>query len=477
MRKSYIPFRVWSFRLSYRFSACVHSLDVANNGKFFASGSADQNVTLWKRFLHKSHISFRAHLGQVFSVRISYNNDLLITSSSDKMVKLWDISEETIKTRRRPRFVWCAKGHKNWVYSTDISQDCSMVCSASDDKTVKVWDTLRAEEICNFGDHLGYVRSVMFDPEKLSSVASASTDGVINLWDTRTQRAVQQYSVSNKSESFSIKFHPFGNYMLSSGKNSEICVFDIREGRQLFSVDTDGQNINAVCFSPSGDQFYTAGSDCIVRVWNCDTLCHDNNELTLKHKTGVSIKGDSSSAIKGTDVRCTHWHSKSQKNDRRDKNNINNPLNREAELQEGSLKKSGKVSGLPYKHKMSETNRNIMTPMINRKERGERLQENCTSCQEIITPLSSVDSNFEDCNSTTTSFAKVAPEYIDTPSISLQSNASNVAVLTDSSSLNLTSCNQFVTLKKELDNLDSRLRNNENAVDKLDCALKKWAVK
>jgi WD40 repeat protein len=63
-----------------------------------------------------------------------------------------------------------------------------------------------------------------------------------------------------------------GNYMLSSSKDSTLKVWDIREGRLLFTMQGHTGPVNAAKFSTDGNFFASGGADQLVMVWKSNLL-------------------------------------------------------------------------------------------------------------------------------------------------------------------------------------------------------------
>lgn len=116
------------------------------------------------------------------SVNFSSDGQLLLTSSDDKTLKTWNVSDK--------KFLYSFLGHSNWVRTSEFSPDNRLIASGSDDKTVyikekffnslellkvKIWDTENKKNLQSFTDHTGIIYDVKFHPDG-TCVASASHD-------------------------------------------------------------------------------------------------------------------------------------------------------------------------------------------------------------------------------------------------------------------------------------------------------------
>ena len=71
----------------------------------------------------------------------------------------------------------------------------------------------------------------------------------------------------------SIHFHPTGNYLACATdytghlQDPTIYVYDIRQVRCLFQINSLRTNMNSIRFSNDGHHFVTGGSDMLTYVW------------------------------------------------------------------------------------------------------------------------------------------------------------------------------------------------------------------
>jgi WD40 repeat protein len=73
------------------------------------------------------------HSDYVWSVAFSYDGSRVVSGSSDKTIRIWDV--ETGKTVMGP-----LEGHSEAILSVAFSNDGSRVVSGSSDKTIRIWD-------------------------------------------------------------------------------------------------------------------------------------------------------------------------------------------------------------------------------------------------------------------------------------------------------------------------------------------------
>ncbi|MEB3219332.1 MAG: WD40 repeat domain-containing protein [Nostocales cyanobacterium 94392] len=159
----------------------AHSLIFSRDGKTFVTGSY-RKIKVWQIDFHKElsscidvklEHSFAGHSHIVRSLAVSKDGKFLVSASTDKTIKVWDL-----KTGKLLRIL---EGHEDGVYAIAISEDDKNIASGSADKTIKLWH-LETGELCDtFTGHNNTVTGVAF-AEKENILVSASLDKTIKIW-------------------------------------------------------------------------------------------------------------------------------------------------------------------------------------------------------------------------------------------------------------------------------------------------------
>ncbi|KAJ6295137.1 hypothetical protein OIU76_023106 [Salix suchowensis] len=199
--------------------------------------------------------TMRSHTDQVTAIATPIDNsDMIVSSSRDKSIILWNLTkdEKTYGVARRR-----LTGHSHFVQDVVLSSDDNrQIVSASRDKTIKLWNTL---------GHSGYVNTVAVSPDG-SLCASGGKDGVILLWD-------------------------------------------LAEGKRLYSLDA-GAVINALCFSPNR-YWLCAATENSIKIWDLESkLVVDDLKVDLKaeaEKSEGTVTATAASTTKRIYCTCLNW--------------------------------------------------------------------------------------------------------------------------------------------------------------------------
>src|SRR5262245_56021954 len=116
------------------------------------------------------------HTGEVSRVCVSADGKRLLTSGTDRTLRLWDAHSG--------KQLRAFTGHTAQVYGAALSPDGKRVLSGSLDKTVRLWDAATGKELRKITGHAKEVYSVAFGPE--GKALSGCDDRTMRLWDLDT---------------------------------------------------------------------------------------------------------------------------------------------------------------------------------------------------------------------------------------------------------------------------------------------------
>ncbi|KAK4767090.1 hypothetical protein SAY86_014840 [Trapa natans] len=239
-----------------------------DNSDIVVTSSRDKSIILWKltkedKVYGTPHRRLTGHSHFVQDVVLSSDSQFALSGSWDGDLRLWDLNTG-VSTRR-------FTGHTKDVLSVAFSVDNRQIVSASRDRTIKLWNTLgECKYTIQDGDsHTDWVSCVRFSPNTLQpTIVSASWDKTVKLWNL-TNCKLRNTLTGHSGYVNTVAVSPDGSLCASGGKDGVILLWDLAEGKKLYSLDA-GSIIHSLCFSPNR-YWLCAATENSIKIWDLES--------------------------------------------------------------------------------------------------------------------------------------------------------------------------------------------------------------
>ena len=190
--------------------------------------------------------SLRGHSHYVQDVTISSDGQFALSGSWDGSLRLWDLNTGTT-TRRFAG----ADQHKKDVLSVAFSADNRQIVSGARDKTIKLWNTLgECKYTIQEDGHTEWVSCVRFSPSPANPlIVSCGWDKLVKVWNL-TNCKLRTNLVGHTGYLNTVTVSPDGSLCASGGKDGTAMLWDLNEGKHLYSLEPNSI-IHAMVFSPN----------------------------------------------------------------------------------------------------------------------------------------------------------------------------------------------------------------------------------
>jgi coatomer subunit alpha len=183
------------------------------------------------------------------SAQFHPKDDLIVSTSMDQTVRVWDISGlrkgspntapgsfETFDTFSTVKYV--LEGHDRGVNFASFHPTLPLIVSCADDRVVKIWrmSETRAWEVDSCRGHLSNVCNALFHP-KHELILSCGEDKTIRVWDLAKRTAIQTFRREH-DRFWVLAAHPNLN-LFAAGHDSGLIVFKLERERPAFAVHQD----------------------------------------------------------------------------------------------------------------------------------------------------------------------------------------------------------------------------------------------
>lgn len=287
-------------------SQCVQDVVISSDSNFALSGSWDKTLRLWDLNMGETVRTFQKHTSDVNSVAFSADNRQIVSGSRDRTVRLWNTLADCKYTIEEGQ-------HTDWVSCVRFSPSPKepLIVSCGWDKLVKVRSiffsgsyasvpsisslhSFRARfavglqgnlEYCLVGaltspavacglhrrtlcgmPHSKFVAVVSLLFCLLPCIIHASKCSIcffVQVWSLSTCKLTTNL-VGHTSVLYTVTISPDGSLCASGGKDGVAMLWDVSEGKHLYSLDASC-TINSLCFSPC-NYWLCAATDKSVKV-------------------------------------------------------------------------------------------------------------------------------------------------------------------------------------------------------------------
>jgi WD40 repeat protein len=268
---------VYNIRERYRFystnrDAPFYAAKFSPDGNVLAFGSFDGSVDLYQSngVLITRLVGLKT--SEIRGLSFSSDGTRIASAGKGKSVRIWNI--------RTGKLISKFHAHQDDIFRVNFHPDGKRLLTGSKDGTVKLWDSDRGIDLLtlnpkNVGNkspnqEAGAIQDTSFSPDGNLIVTAKNT--TIALWDL--QGNLLASAIAHDQELFSVKFHPDGQHLLTSGRDETVKLWQIKDqNRQIQLVQvlkgtsTDVLSLN---FSADGDRIALASQDSSIQILNSD---------------------------------------------------------------------------------------------------------------------------------------------------------------------------------------------------------------
>ena len=201
------------------------------------------------------------HEDSVNSIKYFSNGRKLVSGSSDRTVRIWDV--------RKGKQVKKLEGHGDYVMSVDITKDNKFIASASWDGSINIWKKNLKEPLLTIEGGFSYINSVAFSPTD-RIIAAGGTDKKVFLFDYELGEIFKTFEGHTDAIN-SVAFSPDGKFLASGSSDTTVIIWDVYTGKAIRILQGHRDSVKSVAFSPDGKLLASGSWDSTIKVWNVKT--------------------------------------------------------------------------------------------------------------------------------------------------------------------------------------------------------------
>ena len=266
----------------------VDSIDFSPDGSLLISSSLNGTIRLWNVNDGTIIQNITGHIGRVFSVTFSPDGSMLASGGLDQKILVWNLATYTES--------WTLANHTQKVTSVAFSTNNLMLASGSQDTTVKIWNLTTRNEMFNLKGHNGLITTIAWSPNS-EIVVSGSTDGMIRVWNITTGLEFNESPILAHGLGVSaVAFSPNGSLLASGGADWNVKLWNTSNWTEIGTLEGHTLGVSTVAFSHNG--VLASGSyDMHINLWNVSTLQELPRSPLIGHTGPITSIGISSGGI------------------------------------------------------------------------------------------------------------------------------------------------------------------------------------
>jgi len=162
--------------------------------------------------------------------------------------------------------------HLGWVRSIAFDPTNDMFATGAADRTIKVFDFAKAcvgaEDALKvtLTGHIGPIRGMAFSP-KHPYLFTAGEDKMVKCWDLETNQVVRHYH-GHLSGVFDLKLHPTLDILVTGGRDAVARVWDMRTKHQIHCLTGHDSTVGAILTKGTDPQVITGSYDSTIKLWD-----------------------------------------------------------------------------------------------------------------------------------------------------------------------------------------------------------------
>ncbi len=311
------------FNTIFAHSESVTSLALTLDGKFLASGSADNSLKIWSLKDGKLIDSIIAHEQALLSLAFTNSekeNYYLATGSYDQTINLWTLN----KDKNQAIFLknsHTLTNHTGSIHALAIAPQKNILISASYDQSIKQWDLTTGKLLCSSFDPLGAIYALALHQQR-EIIASAGADGSISLWQLGRGEMLGFLS-GNVSSVQSLAMSRDGQILAAGCVDGNIRIWQLTadifqskiEPLPNHVIKAHSGQVTGLVFSNDSQNLFSSGADGRVKIWHLPTFYnvgiltineHDDEHHNRVFAIALSADGELLS-VGSIDGKITIW--------------------------------------------------------------------------------------------------------------------------------------------------------------------------
>lgn len=189
---------------------------------------------------------------------LQFDEEILVTGSSDHTCIVWDIQNDYKPIRR-------LRGHTAGVL--DVCFDDKYIVSCSKDTSICIWDRATGNLVKRLLGHVGPVNAVQL---RGNLIVSASGDGVAKLWNLSSGNCIREFPSKDRGLAC-VEFSEDARTILAGGNDQVIYQFDANTGELRRELQGHTGLVRSLHLDGPSNRVVSGSYDMSVKVFDLES--------------------------------------------------------------------------------------------------------------------------------------------------------------------------------------------------------------
>jgi WD40 repeat protein len=232
-------------------------------------------LTIWQAYLrninlHQANFAYANLDGAVFTetfggvlcLALSSDGELLATTDSTGMVRLWRVADG------KP--TWIGKAGDSFVWAVAFSPDNQRIATSSGASIVNMWDATTGECLKILRDLGPEINVLAFSPDGCTLLIGGQEQHA-SLIDVNTGSCLQILKGHTGDRIWGVAFSPDGQTIITGSTDTTLKLWAAKTGKCLKTFSGHEKGIFSVAFCSDGQTIASGDFDHTIKLWNIVT--------------------------------------------------------------------------------------------------------------------------------------------------------------------------------------------------------------
>lgn len=272
----------------------VNSVVLAQSGKYIVSGSSDKTIRIWDLESGDCIRKFVGHNATVKSIVVVPKRKRVVSGALDGSICIWDIeSGKCLQT---------LKEHQASINTVAVTPDNKHIVSGSWDNDIRVWNMESGECTKILKGHQSGVDAIAIAQiSNTTRIVSISYDNTIRLWDPEHEKClktIDRYEVSMNT----IAFTPDCKNIICGSWDNIIRIWDLESGICVKELVGHDALVHTITVTPDSRYIVSGSVDKTIRIWDFNS--GKSIKILKGHKSRINaviVTPDSRRIVSGSE--------------------------------------------------------------------------------------------------------------------------------------------------------------------------------